>query len=260
MRWVGFFGWVRRRCVGLRERHGFGGAVEKIRLRCAVANVGGDRVADAVSPPMLGGVRGDAEVQTAGACGAGEFTDDVAVWAHFDCIVGRHGGGVHREAVAVLGYRNDVAGARFDEEIDPGVGIEVLCAEERDEVLVAEFFERTMQSDLVLVGRISWDVHVARVPLVSECRNGVDAPVKKDADLRIAKPVGCAVGGERVPGSVKRNLGVVLCCFRADFRDLRGDVAREFGRRTGLGEERGSDAQNTELANNFQGDTIAEAA
>ena len=47
-------------------------------------------------------------------------------------------GVVHGEAVAVLGDRNNVARAGLDKEIDPRIGIEVLRAEQGDEVLVAK--------------------------------------------------------------------------------------------------------------------------
>ena len=32
-------------------------------------------------------------------------------------------------------------------------------------------------------------VHIARVPLVAECGDGIDAPVEVDAELGVAKPV-----------------------------------------------------------------------
>ena len=46
-------------------------------------------------------------------------------------------------------------------------------------------------------------VHVARIPLVSECRNRVHAPVDEDAELGVAKPGGHAIGGKRIPVGLK---------------------------------------------------------
>src|SRR5215469_8616127 len=86
------------------------------------------------------------------------------------------------------GRGHDVACAGFDEQIEPCIGIEVLRAEKRDEVLVAELCEWAVGCDLMLVRWIAWDIHVAGIPFVSECRNRIDAPVQEDAELGIAKP------------------------------------------------------------------------
>ena len=82
----------------------------------------------------------------------------------------------------------------------------------------------------------------------------------EDAELGIAKPVRSAVAGERVPGGVERDAGIVLRCLYAHFRDLRGDVAGVVRLGRGLCEERGSGAEEPEQAKCFHGDTIAEGA
>jgi hypothetical protein len=46
------------------------------------------------------------------------------------------------------------------------------------------------------VGGAAGDVDVAGVPLVGEGWDGVDAPVEEDAELRVLKPGGGAIGGE----------------------------------------------------------------
>ena len=71
------------------------------------------------------------------------------------CVRG-HGGRVHGEAVAVLGYGNDVARAGLDEEVDPGGGVEVLGLEERDEVLVPEGGDGAVGGEVVRVGGGFW--------------------------------------------------------------------------------------------------------
>ena len=80
----------------------------------------------------------------------------------------------------------------------------------------------------------SGDVHVAGIPLVSECRNGVHTPVEEDAELCVAKPVGCAVLGERVPGGVEGGVEIGWRGFGADFRDLALGVSDGILRRQRL--------------------------
>jgi hypothetical protein len=69
-----------------------------------------------------------------------ELADYVAVRTHLGSVVRCHRRGIHSEAVAMLCNRHDVTGAGFDEEINPGVGVEVFGSEKWYEVLVAEFF------------------------------------------------------------------------------------------------------------------------
>src|SRR5438105_2537510 len=94
---------------------------------------------------------------------------------------------------------NNVPCTGTGEKIEPRIGIETFCAEHRNEIFVAEFILRSVSGDVMLEGGIAWDIHVARVPFVSERRNRIDSPVEKDSELGIAKPVGRAVGCERVP-------------------------------------------------------------
>ena len=184
------------RFAGPGEGHVGGRAVELGGEGGFVSDVGGEGAAAAVPPPVLGGVGGDAEVEATGAGGGGELADDVAVGAHKGGVPGGHVRGVHGEAVAVLGDGNDVAGTGLLEEVEPGVWVEVLGFEHGDEVFVAEGGLGAVGGDLVFVGGVAGDVHVAGVPLVSECRNGVDAPVEEDAELGVLKPGGGTVLGE----------------------------------------------------------------
>jgi len=166
---------------------------------------------------MLGTVRRDAEMEAAGACSSFEFAYDVPTRSHLRRVPCRHGRVVHGEAVAVLGDRNDVLCACAGEEIEPHIRVEVLRAEHRDEVFVAELRLWAVSGNVVLKRRAAGDIHVARVPLVSECRNGVDAPVNEDAELGITEPAGRAVLRERTPGGPVDILVRGIAVGRADF-------------------------------------------
>ena len=104
----------------------------------------------------------------------------------------------------MLGYRNDIPRAGFGEEIEPRIGVEVLRAEHGDEILIAEFGLRPVGCNVVFERSIARDVHVARIPFVSECRNGINAPVDENAELGIAKPLGYAIAGKRIPIGAER--------------------------------------------------------
>jgi hypothetical protein len=165
-------------------------------------------------------MRGDAEVEAAGASGGGEFANDIAMRAHLRGVPCGELRVVHGEAVAVFGDGDDVASSGAGEEIDPLVGVEVLGLEHGDEVLVAEGGLRAVGGDVVLEGGVAGNIHVAGVPLVCECRNRVDAPVEEDSELCVLKPGGGAIGGERVPVGMEgatsvlaANLGQLLMDF-----------------------------------------------
>lgn len=187
-----------------------------------------------VPPPVFGPVGGHSETQSACPCRLGQFADNVTLRSHFGRIPTRKIRVVHGEAVAVLGDGNDVTGASLNEEIDPGVGVEALRFEERNEVLVAEGGLWSIGGDVVLKCFVAGDVHVAGIPLVSECRNGVHTPVEEDAELCVAKPVGCAVLGERVPGGVEGGVEIGWRGFGADFCDLALGVSDGILRRQRL--------------------------
>ena len=100
----------------------------------------------------------------------------------------------------MLGDRNDILRAGGLEELGPFGGVELLCAEERNQILVAlcvvavgkMLFE-------ILVGAVLGVVHVAWIPLVLGRRDRVHAPVNEDAELRILVPLRLLVLDERGP-------------------------------------------------------------
>jgi len=181
------------------------------------------------------------------------------VRAHAGGVPGGDVGVVHGEAVAVLADGDDIARAGLGEEVDPGVGVEFFGFEHGDEVFVAKFCLRAVGGDVVLEGGVAGDVHVARVPLISECRNGVDAPVEEDAELGVAEPVGGSVLGEGVPVGVEGDVRVGRCGFGADFGDLMGGVGEGVLRRQGLrGECRRGEKEEGGGRKRFHRDTIAD--
>jgi hypothetical protein len=127
----------------------------------------------------------------------------------------------------MLTHWDDIACTRLDEEINPRTGIEPLGLEERNEILIAEVCLRAVRSDVMFEGLIPRNIHVARVPLVSECRNRVHTPVNENAELGVAKPLGCPVLGEGIPVAVKADASICGCGLSADF----GQLARRIGSR-----------------------------
>src|SRR6202020_1728484 len=182
---------------------------------------------------MFSTVGRDAEVEAAGAGGLFEFADDVAVRAHAGGVPGGHVGVVHGEAVAVLGYGDDVFGSGAGEETDPGAGVESLGFELRDEVFVAELRLGAVGGYVMLEGGVAGDIHVARIPLVGEGGDGVNAPVDEDAELGVAEPVGGLIAGERAPGGLIEGSVRGAAVGGVNFCDLGGDVGGEGGRARG---------------------------
>ena len=82
-------------------------------------------------------MRAEAEVQALRANGRGQLTKRVALGTHLHhCPIGE-AGVVHGEAVVMLSHGNNVLRAGVLEELRPDFCVEVLGAEERNQVLVA---------------------------------------------------------------------------------------------------------------------------
>jgi len=184
---------------------------------------------------MLSGMGRDAETEPMRARRHRKFAHYVTMGAHAGGIPRRDIGVVHGEAVAVFTDGNDVARAGLNKKADPRIGIEALRFEQWDEVLVTELGLTPISSNVMFEGRVPGNVHVARVPLVSECRNGVHTPVQKDAELGITKPLRSSVRCERFPARVKRHMCQI--CFRANSGNLMGRVRRPVLRWHGLRED-----------------------
>jgi len=138
---------------------------------------------------VFGSVRGDSEAKAAGAGCCCQLANYIAMRPHACSVPGSHIGGIHGEAVAVLANGDNIAGTGTDEEIDPGIGIEVLGFEHGDKIFVAEGGLRTVGCYVMFESLVAGDIHVAGVPLISVCRNGINAPMEKYAKLCVAKPI-----------------------------------------------------------------------
>jgi hypothetical protein len=112
---------------------------------------------------------------------------------------------------------------------------------------------------VVLECFVTGDIHVAGVPLISECRNGVHAPVEEDAKLGVAKPVRCTVLRERVPCGMEGDVGISWRGFGANFRYLALDVGYRILRRCNLiAEYRREKGEENGRRKRFHRDTIAD--
>ena len=163
---------------------------------------------------MLGAVRRNAEVQPVLARGRCKCAHNIAMRAHLHRIPRGNVRVVHRKAVTVLSHGNYVARAGTCKQVNPCVGIEVLGTELRNEVLVAELRLRSVHLNVMLELGASRDVHVAGIPLVSKCRDGVHTPMNEDAELCIPIPRGNAITGQRIP--IRRKATVARPLIHAD--------------------------------------------
>ena len=89
----------------------------------------------------------------------------------------------------MLRHGHHVARAGLGEQLRPGLGIELLRLEHRDELLVAELLLGAVGRDVVLIGLGALDVHVAGIPFVVEGGHAVHAPVNEDAQLQFVEPL-----------------------------------------------------------------------
>src|SRR5689334_5197131 len=113
---------------------------------------------------------------------------------------------IHRKAVVMLCHRYDIFGAGLLEQLCPGSGIEVRGLEHRNEVLVSELVLPTVRCNVVLVFFGTDAVHASGVPLTSEGWHRIDAPMDKDAELRVPVPFGSFISLERLPIRTKRSV------------------------------------------------------
>src|ERR1700693_2721180 len=122
------------------------------------------------------------------ANGCRELADDIALWTHLRRAPIRKAAIVHWKSIVVLSYWNDIFGAGFAEQFRPSLGIKFFSFEKRDEIFVAELRLRAVCFYMMLKRISSFHIHVARIPFAIKRRNRVDAPVNKNAKLRILVP------------------------------------------------------------------------
>src|SRR5436305_14013220 len=99
---------------------------------------------------MCSTMRGSTEMESALTGCSGKLSDDVALRPHLGRTPVSEPAIVHGESVVVFGYGDDVLGTGLLKEISPGIGIESLCLELRDEVLVSGPCLRSIGLDLML--------------------------------------------------------------------------------------------------------------
>jgi len=81
-------------------------------------------------------------------------------------------------------------GTRLPEERRPCVGVESGCSELRHKILVAERCLIPVGCTMMVEFLAALLIHVARVPLVSECGHRVKSPMDEDAELSVFVPPG----------------------------------------------------------------------
>ncbi len=135
---------------------------------------------------------GAAEDEIAFARGDGEFTHQVPLRTHASSAPWGEVAVVHRKVAVVLGDGDDVFCSGVSEAINPLIGVALVRSEEGDEVFVTELIWVAVVVGMPLhVGR----VHMGLVPLVEASRDGVEAPVNEDAELRFVEPARYTVVG-----------------------------------------------------------------
>jgi len=126
----------------------------------------------------------------------------VALRAHLARVPPVHVAVPQAEPVVMHHRDARVPRARRGDQVGPRARVVAFGLEQRDEVLVAELRLVAVCLAVMLehAGAVLLVVHPLGVPLVAEGRHGVDAPVRVDAELRVAQPRGHGVARQRLPG------------------------------------------------------------
>src|SRR6185312_4365600 len=66
---------------------------------------------------------------------------------------------------------------------------------------------RTIGGNLVFVIFRAYSIHLTGILLAAECGHGVQAPMNKNAKLRVLVPVGDLIPGQRLPIRTERAIG-----------------------------------------------------
>lgn len=99
----------------------------------------------------------------------------------------------------MLCHGDHILGSRFPEKLCPRGRIEAFRTEQGDKVLVAEVLVGAVGFHVVLEFRRALEIHVPGIPLAAEGRDGIDAPVDKNAEFCLGKPFRRRVGKQAVP-------------------------------------------------------------
>src|SRR5579875_2651868 len=84
-------------------------------------------------------------------------------------------------------------------EARPGISIEPFGSEQGNKIFIAKARLWAIRLYVVSKDRRILKIHIARIPLAAKGRNGIDAPVNKDAEFGIFVPARHAICLERLP-------------------------------------------------------------
>ncbi|MNZ79533.1 hypothetical protein D3C78_981390 [compost metagenome] len=88
----------------------------------------------------------------------------------------------------MLGNRHNIFSSCLLEQLCPFFRIKAFRLEHRNKILVAEAFMLAIGRDMMVEFLAALNVHITRVPLASECGNGIQAPMDENAELRFLIP------------------------------------------------------------------------
>lgn len=172
---------------------------------------------------------GHAEAQAVLPGGGPPRSDDVSLRTHNGRVPAMMFRIPEVEIVVVAAHRDEIFGAGRDIFAHQRVGIEMLGLPQGNDVLVAELRGVAVCLDVMVVVRVARHVHEACVP-VALTRHRLRAPMRPDAELRVAKPIGRPIGLERRDAGVERSrpqversvfsagANLVPCCTRCRFK------------------------------------------
>ena len=141
-------------------------------------------------------VLGDAELQAVFGGGLPPLADDVAVRTHVDGVPIVQFRVPEEEVVVMHAHADEIFRAGFLIEPHQAVGVPLFRLPERDDVLVTELRGMAVVFEVIAVTFAAGFIHVARIPIAFH-RHRLRPPVRPDAELRVAEPIGAAVGFQR---------------------------------------------------------------
>ena len=179
-----------------------------LRVRAVVGHAGlGPGLVGAVAalePGEAGAqVLGDAEPQAVLLRRLLPLADHVAFRAHVDGVPLVELRVPQEEIVVVRAHADEVLRPGLLVELHQTVGVPLLRLPQRDDVLVAELRRMPVVLEVILVMLVARLVHAAGVP-VAVHRHGLRSPVRPDAELGVAEPVGTLVLLERIHVRLER--------------------------------------------------------
>ena len=132
---------------------------------------------------------GDAEFKAPLAGRFGPGADDVALRPHPRAVPAMKAGGVIVKIVVMIGKGDEIARARFRIQIEQGFGPPLFRPPAVVELHEAGVDRMAVILQMMLILFAALDIHVAGIP-VARLRHALRRPVRPDAELGVAKPIG----------------------------------------------------------------------